>query len=306
MSQKPYQTSYIKEFVPEGLSDKDIPLPYTVDYSEKGTEPPIQVEVGKLRYLADRTKPDIQTAIGILGSAAATPSKEHIKGVIHIGQYLKGCLDDCITFGGNDKEVLLFGYTDASYLPRTKSRLGYCFYLNLESGTVFSRSFHDKTVSHSSCESEIKAIDEAIIQVIWIRGFLEELTFKQSKPTVLYTDSQSAKTLIDSFHVGNNSAHLVMRLNYLHEKVNDKTIELKYINTDDEVADILTKLLAYPKHAKFKNLLLKGHGGFTPTIIPKVLPKPVKFNYQKLQKMLKSKITSNKPKAGVSLSSPSV
>jgi len=281
MSQKPYQSDYVASKAPGDLPTKEIPLPSTIDYDIKGTEPSIQKEVGQLRYLADRTKPEIQAAVGILGSAAAFPSKEHVKGTVWLAQYLKGCLDDSIVFGGKDNEILLFGYSDASYLPRTKSRLGYCFYLNLESGAIVSRSFHDQTVSHSSCEVEIKAIDEAVRQVIWLRGFLEEITFKQLKPTVIYTDSQSAKTLIDSFHIGNRSAHLVMRLNYLHEQVSQGTIELKYINTDDQVADILTKLLPYPKFIKFKKFLLKGHDGILPVPIPKATPKPDKLKFIK-------------------------
>jgi hypothetical protein len=41
----------------------------------------------------------------------------------------------------------------------------------------------------------------------------------------------AANTLIDSFNIGNNIAHLVMRLNYLNEMVENGTILLKYIDT---------------------------------------------------------------------------
>jgi hypothetical protein len=276
--------NYINKNLPANSSSKDIPLPSTIDYSANkgdGSIPHIQKEVGSLRFLADRTKPDILTAVGMLGSAAATPSEEHVKGVKHLGQYLKSVLGEGVTYGGSDKEVLLFGYCDASYLPRSKSRIGYAFFLNLESGTIYSRSFTDKTVSHSSCEVEIKAIDEAIRQVIWLRGFLTEIGFPQLAPTVLYTDSISAKTLIDSFQVGNNSAHLVMRLNYLHECVENKLIELKYINTLDQVADILTKLLPYPAHQKFKQFLLEGHNQMKPQSVFKSQPKPKTFDWRK-------------------------
>jgi hypothetical protein len=34
-----------------------------------------------------------------------------------------------------------------------------------------------------------------------------------------------------------------MRINFLHEQVTGKVIELKFINTENEVADVLTKLL---------------------------------------------------------------
>jgi hypothetical protein len=81
-----------------------------------------------------------------------------------------------------------------------KPRMGYAFFLNLESGTaVYAKSVNSNTVSHSSCESETKAIDAAIFQAIWMRGFLVELGFPHIDPTVFYTDSASAIDLGESF-----------------------------------------------------------------------------------------------------------
>ena len=56
-----------------------------------------------------------------------------------------------LVLGGLDDEVNLFSYTDASHNPdkTSRPRLGYCFYLNLESGTIFARSVKDTCVSHS-------------------------------------------------------------------------------------------------------------------------------------------------------------
>jgi hypothetical protein len=102
-------------------------------------------------------------------------------------------------------------------------------------------------------------------QAIWLRGFLEELGFPQLEPTVIYTDSQSAKTLIDSFNIGNNSAHLTMRINYLHEQVEQGIIALKYIDTLNQVADILTKLLPVHSHEFFTETLTLGHHGIDPS-----------------------------------------
>ena len=39
----------------------------------------IQDRVGKLRFLADRIRPEMGAAVGVLGQAAANPSKEHVK-----------------------------------------------------------------------------------------------------------------------------------------------------------------------------------------------------------------------------------
>jgi hypothetical protein len=269
LSQKLYTQQYVDNNVSEKSTPKPIPMSESIDYTTKGDESigPIRDTVGKLRYLADRCRPDLLTAVGILGSAADNPTVKHLQGVETLGRYLKGTVSATMKFGGTDKNIKLFGYCDASHLPHgdSKPRLGYCFFLNNESGTIMARSFKDKSVSHSSCESEIKAIDETIRQAIWLRGFLEELGFPQLEPTVIYTDSQSAQALINSFNVKNNSAHLVMRLNYLHEVVTRGLIVLKYIDTLNQVADILTKLLPIHSHEHFKDILTQGHDGREPT-----------------------------------------
>ena len=39
------------------------------------------------------------------------------------------------------------------------------------------------------------AIDEAVRQAVWLRGFLAEVGYPQRQPTKLYTDSKSAIAL---------------------------------------------------------------------------------------------------------------
>ena len=71
--------------------------------------------------------------------------------------------------------------------------MDYAFFLNLQSGTVYAKSFRSNIVSHSSYESETKAIDAVIIQAIWMRRrFLAELGFPKTIPTFFYTNSASA------------------------------------------------------------------------------------------------------------------
>jgi len=101
---------------------------------------------------------------------------------------------------------------------------------------------------------------------IWLRGFLEELGFEQFEPTVLHTDSVSAKALADICNIGTNSSHLVMRINYIHECVEAGIISLKYINTLNEVADVLTKLLPVEPHEQHSRFLLEGHNSQEPVV----------------------------------------
>ena len=55
-----------------------------------------------------------------------------------------------------------------------------------------------------------------------------------------------------------------MRLNFIHECIQNKTISLKYINTDLQVADVLTKLLPISAHELHTLRLMKGHYGVLP------------------------------------------
>lgn len=56
--------------------------------------------VGKLRYLADRTRPDLLFAASVLRSAAPNPCPEHIKAAERVILYLKGTVDFRLVLGG--------------------------------------------------------------------------------------------------------------------------------------------------------------------------------------------------------------
>lgn len=290
LSQVPFTKSYLESAATADMKPKSVPLNPTVDYRVPGNtnNDSIQEPIGKLRYLADRTKPELLFSVGILASTAAHPSDTHLQGLKHITRYLLDSKEDYLTLGGEDKTIKLFGFSDASYIPHadSKSQLAYCFFLNLTSGTICARTKKDTTVSHSSAEAEVKALDMAIVQAVWLRGFLAELGYEQKEATVIYTDSLSAKVLAETFNLSNNSAHLVMRLNYIHQEIVAGNIILKYIDTQNQVADILTKALPVAAFKPLKHKLL--HGFSNQPIEAKLKIKKVKMiKKNKVQKKLK-------------------
>jgi hypothetical protein len=113
------------------------------------------------------------------------------------------------------------------------------------------------TMSHSSTESEIKALDLAIKKVIWPREFLKEIGFEQKKPSVIHMDKAAAKYLAESLdNCSNNVSHIIVKINFIQQEVLSGSIEVKYINTDHQIADILTKPLANAKFSQLKKVLL--------------------------------------------------
>jgi hypothetical protein len=271
ISQIPYIESYLSETTHSDTKSKPMPFNPLLDYNSKGDESvnntPIRPEIGKLRFMADRTRPELSWYVGKLASSGDNPSDNHLKGLEHLNRYLIGSSQEKLTFGGADKEIKLFGFSDASYISKgdSKSQLAYCFFLNKTSGTISARSRKDTTVSHSSAEAEIKAIDLAILQATWFRGFLTEIGYPQREPTVLFTDSISAKTLADTFRISSNSGHLVVRINYIHQEILAGNISLKYIDTNNMVADVLTKALPARPLIAHRNKLLRGFDNVIPT-----------------------------------------
>ena len=191
-----------------------MPLNPYKDYrapNQNGSKPPLHVELGTLRYLADRTKPILQLPLSLLASNATNPSQIHIDGVKHI---LTGTIHDGISFArglDSDPMVELFGISDASYMPGGDSRgqLAYAQFLNLNSGAIEVNSVKDSTISTSATDIELKAIYILLLAIIWSRGFLSEIGFPQNKPTVIWTDSASAQILASTFQLSSKSQHLV-------------------------------------------------------------------------------------------------
>ena len=273
---------------------RNTPLNPAYDYNTvgDGSIPPIWSGVGQLRYPADRTRFDINATTSMLGQGAHKPSQHHIAGYKHMIKYLAATRDKALVLGG-DKEVNLFAYSDASFIPagESKSRIGYAFFLNLTSGAVSCRTKRSATVAHSSTEAELSAIDETVRQTIWMRGFLAELGYPQNKPTIIYTDSASSIAIAEICKIANNTSHIVVRINFIHQEIMAGTIRLVWISADNQVADILTKALPLHLHEPFAKTLLTGHGGVPPSTLAPVAPSArAKYSSARSAKKRKQKL----------------
>lgn len=84
---------------------------------------------------------------------------------------------------------------------------------------------------------------------------LNEIHPEQPEATIIYCDNQGAITLArnPAFHA--RTKHISIQHHFVREKVTSGEIDLKFINTEDQIADGLTKPLAKDKFQKFRDLL---------------------------------------------------
>jgi hypothetical protein len=260
-----HQSEYIKKMdvydIKDSFKSECIPMRPNINLriqeQNPNLQPLLQVS-GVLRYLSDRTRPDILTAVGEISSNGSPhPSDKHVEVSKNIIRYLKSTCDDKLVLGGKGP-VILYAYSDASYITtgNCKSRLGGCVFLGTDSGCIYAFSRNDHTVSHSSCEAEIKAIDLTIKAILHIRDLLAFMGEEQKLQTVLYTDSKSGIDLLKTLKSNENTRHINLRINFIREILNYKQIELKFIEGEKNIADGLTKALDPSRFAKFKSKLM--------------------------------------------------
>jgi hypothetical protein len=271
------QSHYIEDHFDEYVKKETIPMSNTVNLR---TAIPCDNNIsllpytGKLRYLADRTRPDILVATGEISTGGAVdPSNDHIKTVIKTMNYLSTTADLSLKLGG-EGDLTLFAYVDASYITdgNAKSRLGGCIFMGYDSGAVSSFSRNDTIVSslsHSSTEAEIRAIDLILRDLIHILDICSciKLNFKSAVP--VYCDNKSAILLCETLKSTHRTKHINMIINFIREKINERIIELHFVPSEYNVADILTKPLAKDLFLKHRDVLMNGHKGINPSSIIK-------------------------------------
>jgi hypothetical protein len=181
IDQSVYARAVVAEMLDSAAKTSDIPGTPSVKLRllPDGEKEPIQDVVGKLRYLADRMRPVLLAAVNELGSGAAKPGVEHLRAAKRVLRYLKGTVESCLLLGGVDSMIPL-AYCDASYTAEgdSKSQFGYCIHLH-SSGASIVKSKTATTIPHSPCEAEVKAMDEATREIVWLRELLEEIGMKQ-------------------------------------------------------------------------------------------------------------------------------
>lgn len=207
---------------------------------------PYRQAVGALMFLMLSTRPDIAFAIGVASRKLENPSQEDIVKVKRIFRYLKGTEDCQIVYHPNSN-VKMEGYSDADLggdLQTGRSTTGVlCMYAG---GPISWISQRQQSVALSTTEAELVAASEATREIVWIRRLLEELSIKQDDP-ILYVDNEAAIKLAKNPEFHKRTKHIRIRHFFVREIVQKGLLLIKPINTDNQLADMLTKPMHKPK-----------------------------------------------------------
>ena len=266
LRQKHYIENILKRFKLEGEKSYQTPmLPNTqlrsvIDQSpeeERAMEKiPYMNMVGALRYAADATRPDIAYVTGQLARHLQKYGLEHYNAAKHCMQYLKGTKELWLVLGGIEFTHIT-GYTDADGMATEghKAILAYIFQLARASLSWSSR--RGDLVPASVYEGEIQALFQGAKEAIWLKRFTHEVLGISNDPIMLHCDNQAAiKTVLSEEMTFNaKTKHLDRRKDFIRDYIKEKYIDVKYVPTHDQRADILTKALYTPQIKHLTDLL---------------------------------------------------
>ena len=233
-----------------GLCLSKTQSPSTKEERDHMNKIPYASTIGSIMYAMLCTRPDVSYALSATSRYQSDPGDAHWVAVKNILKYLRRTKDSLLIYGGQE-ELVVIGYTDASFQTDKddfRSQSGYVFCLN--GGAVSWKSSKQDTVADSTTEAEYIAASSAAKEAVWIKKFISELGIVPSivDPIGLYCDNNGAIAQAKEPRSHQRSKHILRRYHLIREIIDRGDVKICKVPTLDNIADPLTKPLAQQKH----------------------------------------------------------
>ena len=209
--------------------------------------------IGSLLYLT-ASRPDIMYATCLCARFQANPREPHLIAVKRIFRYLKGEPNLGLWYP-RETDFNLVGYSDSDFAGckiDRKSTSGSCQLLGGRLVSWFSKK--QKSISTSTAEAEYIAAGSCCAQILWMKHQLQDYGLSYTKVPI-YCDNQSAIAMTGNPVQHSLTKHISIRYHFIREHVQQKDIEMHFIPTEQQLADIFTKPLPEAVFMKLVNEL---------------------------------------------------
>ncbi|GJS77800.1 retrovirus-related pol polyprotein from transposon TNT 1-94 [Tanacetum coccineum] len=199
--------------------------------------------VGALMYLT-ASRPDIVHATCYCARYQAKPTEKHLTVVKRIFRYLKDSINMGLWYP-KDTGFELTAFLDSDHagcLDSRKSTSGGIQFLGGDKLVSWSSKKQDCT-SMSSAEAEYVSLSACCAQVLWLRTQLTDYGFHFDK-IPMYCDSKAAIAISCNPVQHSRTKHIDVRYHFIKEQVEKGIVELFFVGTEYQLADLFTKALS--------------------------------------------------------------
>jgi hypothetical protein len=209
--------------------------------------------IGSLLYLC-ASRPDIMLSVCMCARFQTSPKEVHLRAVKRIMRYLVYTPKFGLWYPKGSTFDLI-GYSNADYAGckiDRKNTSGTCQFLGRS--LVSWDSKKQNSLALSTTEAEYIVVGHCCAQLLWMRQTLRGYGYKLIKVPLL-CDNESAIHMADNPVEYSHTKHIDIRYHFLrdHQQIGD--IEIAYVSTHNQLADIFTKPLDEKTFRKLRNEL---------------------------------------------------
>jgi hypothetical protein len=196
--------------------------------------------VGALLYTLG-SRPDVAAAVRKCSQFMAEGADSHWEAAKQILRYLKGTSTTGVIYTQQEKFTLK-AYCDsdwASDVDDRKSVTGYVIYA--QGGAIVWKSKKQPTVARSSAEAEYVSLADTVSELLWVLMAMKELGVTVEGEVEIFIDNQAAQAMAANPVNHERTKHIDVAYHFVREVVQAGKIKLYYINTKNNISDLLTK-----------------------------------------------------------------
>ncbi|SYW81775.1 uncharacterized protein UHO2_00280 [Ustilago hordei] len=200
------------------------------------------VIVGKLLWVANSTWPDLSLTVGVLARHMCEPSQEHYQSAQQVLHYLESTKEVGLVYRANELQEPLVAHSDANWVSNTTiQRRSTSGSVALVYGNpVAWKSVMQKCVSLSAVKVEFVAAMEATCEVLFLKQLLHSIGIATGTPMV-YLDNTGCIQVSKDPAQHWKLKHIDTKYHFIHNNVQEGRVQIKYVDTTRNLADVLTK-----------------------------------------------------------------
>ena len=248
MSQEEYIEKILKKFgmsdcKPRGTPCEANPNAYENEGDEAVDQTLYRQMIDSLIYAMVCTRPDLSYAVTKLSQHLACPTTADLTMLKHVFRYLKKTSNYRLTYSKSSTDLQIFAYCDADWAASKDRRSisGYCISLN-ENGPLISwKSKRQNSIALSTCEAEYVAMSIACQEVMFLKENLLFDILGVKVNSLMSCDNQGAIALSKNPTKHSKAKHIDIRYHFVRECHEKGVLDLKYVPSNDNFADIFTK-----------------------------------------------------------------
>lgn len=271
MSQARYVERVLEKFSMQNCKPKGTPCDQNVNKlcNSEGNEVDAKLYremIGSLIYIMISTRPDLSYIVTKLSQYMSKPNSNHMIVAKHVLRYLKSTINQTLIFRKSNESLKLMGFCDADWgnseLDR-RSITGYGFQLSVNGPLISWKARKQPTVALSTCEAEYMALAAATQEGKYLLALFSDMSKNINPPKpyelshfILYCDNQGAIALSNNPVQHQRSKHIDVRYHFIREAIQNGKVQLFYVPSEENIADVFTKPVTRHKNEKFRPLLM--------------------------------------------------